>query len=358
MDVLCAEFGGIRTYVEQVTGQWGRVFPEDEVHVFLRSGSTLDTPGLHRHELHVRRPDVVGRPWVQTTTMRSTIRALRPDVVLATAPTTSVLPFGAPLVVTILDLRAELRPHQFSGARRLLRAVSYRRTYRLADGFVSISHRSLDDLHRLHPTCRTKPGVVAHLGADHVRSWPTARREGPAIAFAHHTNKRPELAVGAWARLRRDGVDVPDLLLLGVSPALREELDALIGRLGVQDSVRLAPFLPEDEFRRRISEAPLIVFPSDFEGFGLPVVEGMALGVPVVIGPDAGLLEVAGGHAIVMDGWSVDALADAVVETLDLSQGDLDAARDWAETFAWERTIRQTRAALAGVAAAHTRNPQ
>ncbi len=56
----------------------------------------------------------------------------------------------------------------------------------------------------------------------------------------------------------------------------------------------------------------MIVFPSDFEGFGLPVAEGMRLGKAVVIGPERATTEVAGGHAFVMADWTADALADAV----------------------------------------------
>ncbi|WP_155756265.1 glycosyltransferase, partial [Streptobacillus moniliformis] len=77
--------------------------------------------------------------------------------------------------------------------------------------------------------------------------------------------------------------------------------------------VALAPYLSEDSFHRAMAEAAVVVLPSDLEGFGLPVLEGMALGKPVVIGPDPGAVEVAGGHAAMMEGWTADALADSVV---------------------------------------------
>ena len=66
VDAMCAEYGGIRTYVDHLLGQWGDVFPDDEVHVALRVGSTLTTGNGVRHELPVRGPDVVGRPLAQT----------------------------------------------------------------------------------------------------------------------------------------------------------------------------------------------------------------------------------------------------------------------------------------------------
>lgn len=351
VDAMCAEYGGIRTYVENLLAGWSARFPDDEVHVALRAGSTLRTPGLVRHELAVGRPDVVRRPWVQATRLHRLVRDVDPDVVLATAPTTDVRRSRAPLAVVILDLRAELLPHQFSRGRRLLRAVSYGRSYRLAEGFLAISQRSLDDLHRLHPRTARRAGVVTHLGADHALTWPRVATPGGAVAFAHHTNKNPRLVVDAWAELGRRDVEVPSLTLLGVGGSLREELARAVVAQRLAGRVTLAPYLPDEEFRATFASASLVVFPSDFEGFGLPVVESMILGVPVVLSPDPGILEVAGGHGAVTAGWTAAALADAVEAALAQPRSSLEAARSWAETFTWDRTIRTTREALASLCA-------
>lgn len=342
VDALCAEYGGIRTYVEQTLAQWHAVHPEDDVHVVLRAGSTLATPGLTRHEFPVGRPDMVQRPRVQMTAMHRLIKRLRPDAILATAPTTDIRRSAAPLAVVILDLRFEILPHEFTAGRRLMRRVSYGRSYQLAAGFLAISHRSLDDLHRLHPTTAAKPSGVSYLGADHVAAWPTPSRSGPAIAFAHHTNKNPELLVEAWARLRDQGYDRP-LLFLGVNRELRDTLAHLIRTHGLGDTVRLSPFLDDDEFQRTIASAGLIAFPSSFEGFGLPIVEGMALGKPVVIGPDAGCIEIAGGHAALAKDWTAEAVATAVLEAEAMTEQQREEARAHAETFSWRQTVEQTR---------------
>lgn len=356
VDAMCAEFGGIRTYVEQLLGRWHDLHPADEVHVAVRAGSTLPTPGLVRHELQVRRPDVLGRPWAQASALHALVRRVSPDVVLATAPTTNVRRMRPPLAVVVLDLRTELRPDQFSPGRRLLRRVSYGRTYRLASGFLSISQRSLDDLHRLHPATRHKPAVVTHLAADHVLDWPAPDRLGPAIAFAHHSNKNPELLVEAWALLAEHEAPA-GLTFVGVSAELRPQLQELIDRHGLRGTVELAPYLPDEEFRSAVLKASLIAFPSDFEGFGIPIVEGMLLRKPVVIGPDPGCLEVAGGHASVAEDWEPGALAQAIRSGLSMDDAALDAAHTWARSFSWSRTVATTRAALAALAAEPATRP-
>ncbi|WP_332666024.1 glycosyltransferase family 4 protein [Aeromicrobium sp.] len=354
VDAMCAEYGGIRTYVDHLLGRWSAVHPEDELHVVVPAGSSHDTAGHVRHELRVRKPSTVGRPMAQTGAMHRLIRRLEPDVVLATVPSTTVRRPAAPLVVVILDLRHELRPEQFTRGRRLLRHVSYGRTYALADGFLSISQRSLDDLHALHADTRDKPAAVTHLGADHVLRWPEPSRRGPSVAFAHHTNKNPDLILDAWALLAGRDEPVPPLMMLGVTGARRERLGGIIAERSLTEHVTLAPFLPDDEFQRVLASADTIVFPSDFEGFGLPVVEGMALGKPIVIGPETATMEVADGHAVVMNDWSAASLADAMVRAIGLPDDTLELARAWGASFTWDRTVGQTREMLRAVATARS----
>lgn len=350
VDAMCAEFGGIRTYVDHLLGHWSSVHPDDELHVVVPAGSTLNSYAHVRHELVVRRPGTLGRPLAQTFALRRLVREVEAHVALATVPSTTVRKLEVPLAVVILDLRHELRPEQFTRSRRLLRRVSYGRTYALADGFLAISKRSLDDLHQLHPATAERPAAVTYLGADHVLGWPRPGELGPCVAFAHHTNKNPDLILGGWAELARRGEAVPKLAMLGVPGSSRVRLQALIDERGLQESVALAPYLSDEEFQKTLAAAEVIVFPSDFEGFGLPTVEGMTLGRPVVIGPEKASLEVANGHATVMADWTPQALADAMSSAGRTSQEQRDAAQAWGRSFTWARTVGQTRELLASLA--------
>jgi hypothetical protein len=71
----------------------------------------------------------------------------------------------------------------------------------------------------------------------------------------------------------------------------------------------------------------------------------------VVISPEPGSVEVAGGHASVMPGWEPDHLADAVVAALSRDDDDLRRAADWAATFSWDATVHETAAALSELTA-------
>ena len=135
------------------------------------------------------------------------------------------------------------------------------------------------------------------------------------------------------------------LVIAGGSGWLTEGLQAEIARQGLADRVRMAGFVADDDLPGLYSAADLFVFPSLYEGFGLPVLEAMACGTPVVTSNSSSLPEVAGDAAILVDPFDVDQIANAM--WLVLSQPDLAAALSEkglarAAQFTWERTARET----------------
>ena len=150
------------------------------------------------------------------------------------------------------------------------------------------------------------------------------------------------------------GGSVPPLLVLGVSTRDRSGLEAGLRDRGIEDVVQLAEMLPDEQFRLVMAEAEMVIFPTDFEGFGLPVLEGMYLGKPVVIGPEKATLEVSGGHAFVMRDWSVSALTEAVAAARASPPEARIAAELYAREFTWSQTVESTRAMLSQVASGRT----
>ena len=130
------------------------------------------------------------------------------------------------------------------------------------------------------------------------RPGPRPTGSGPWVTFGHHTNKNPALVLEAWSLLP----DPPALIVIGLDADSRAELERRRADLGLDPGVELAPFLPDPQFHAVLAGAGGVVLASDLEGFGLPVVEAMAMGKPVVVGPDPGTAEVAGGHAVTAAG--------------------------------------------------------
>ncbi len=159
-----------------------------------------------------------------------------------------------------------------------------------------------------------------------------------ALAFGQWGNKNVGLVLDAWARLQRDGGDPPPLVIVGLPEAERAKVRADATARGLGELVTVKPWLDPDEFRRQFTGASLVVFPSDYEGFGLPALEAMRLGIPVVVTPDPALFEVTGGLATVMDGWDAAALARAVPVARSLRAEDLERGVKHASAFTWGRT--------------------
>jgi glycosyltransferase involved in cell wall biosynthesis len=326
---------------ENLLRGWVDLGLADELHLVVRSGVRLEAPdGVHVHPVDGTR---LGAMDVRVPAL---CRRLGADAFLGITPATTMAPLPCPRAIVALDVRHELRPQQFSAGRRLLRRVSYGIGYRQADAIVCISQRTYDDLLVTHPFLRSRRVTVAQLGADHVLTWP-ARRPGAeyALAFGHWGHKNVELVLDAWATLRSDALP---LVIVGVPAQERAGVQAGVAARGVQDLVTLRPWLEDHEFQQQFTSASLVVLPSDFEGFGLPAVEAMRLGIPVVVTPDPALLEVTGGLATVMDGWDAGALARAVPAARRTSAEDLRRGVDHASTFTWQRTAANVRRALAG----------
>jgi glycosyltransferase involved in cell wall biosynthesis len=137
----------------------------------------------------------------------------------------------------------------------------------------------------------------------------------------------------------------PRLVIAGSDSGLCNDVFALPARLGISQDVSFIGPVADDELPLLYADAALFLFPSLHEGFGLPVLEAMACGTPVVTSNVTSLPEIAGDAAVVIDPTNTRELSDAMTavlthETLaeELREKGLDRAR----RFTWEETARQT----------------
>lgn len=355
VDALAVRSTSLAVVVEQLLAGWQRLAEDDDIHLAVGPDADLTVPAdVTVHSLQFNRRRGVSRLRAQTLALPRLCRRLGAQVLLGMLPTTAVGPLPCPRAILVHDLRHELRPKQFSSAALQLRRVGYGIGFRQADAVICVSERTRRDLLRSRPWLSQRVVRVALHGADHVLSWGAARPHDPdgyAVAFGQYENKNLDLVIEAWAVLRQRACRMP-LLLVGVPDDVRPAAYDRVQYLGLADNVSILPWLPNGAFRGRFLAARMVVFPSDFEGFGLPAVEAMRLGIPVVITPDEALLEVTGGHATVVHQASPAALADAVLAAFDLDAAALEAARIHAATFTWERSACAVRAALSEIATA------
>jgi len=343
----------LRIVTEQLLSGWQRIDGLDELHLLIRSDQAISVPDdVAVHRVRFGRSELVSRLWAQSSQLPRFCRALHADVLLGMLPTTALTPLPCPRVVVAWDFRDRLLPEQFPRKSLILRRVSYAVGFRQADAVGCISERTKRDLLAFHPRLSRIPVHVVHLGADHVETWPVHRggddADSYAIAFGHFSNKNAELVVEAWSVLLARGNAPPlSLRLVGVSGGERQRLLHRVAELGLAGVVTVSPWLSNEEFREQFASSSIVVFPSEFEGFGLPAVEAMRLGIPVVIRPEPALLEVTGGHATVVDGAGPESLARSVEVARQVPLGDLDAAKKYADRFTWANFASGVRSLLA-----------
>jgi glycosyltransferase involved in cell wall biosynthesis len=134
---------------------------------------------------------------------------------------------------------------------------------------------------------------------------------------------------------------------------------------GVSSLVRDLGWVPSEQMPLLYDGAVCLLFPTLFEGFGIPIVEAMRRGTPVVAGEAGSAPEVSGGHALLVDPQRPEAIADAIHEVLDRpeeARRRAERASDWVERYSWERSagdalqiLRSAAAPIAKVATvAHT----
>jgi glycosyltransferase involved in cell wall biosynthesis len=232
-----------------------------------------------------------------------------------------------PAVLTVQDLSFE-REGALMGARdRLVFRRVVPRSVRRAARVLAISERTKRDLVELYGVPEEKV-VVTPLGVDPA-FFPGDTRRGTYLLFvgAIQERKDPLAAVAAAS-----AVGLP---LVAVGP----EKDARLA-----EELRLAGadvrgYVPKAELAQLYRGAAALVLPSRYEGFGLPVVEAMASGTPVVATPDEALREVAGDAAVFAE---PRALADAVRAALEDRERLVAAGLERARRFSWDETARRT----------------
>ena len=264
-------------------------------------------------------------------------------------------------VVTVLDLIPHRLPELYrrgkNRARFLLGRWLERRALVRARGLIAISRYTADDLVRLLDIPRERIAVTPLA----VRSGLERAAEPEVAAFCRRHRLRAGylLYVGGIDRRK----NIPFLLeVLRAIVAQRPETElVLAGRyrddpdfadlvarlkgLGLEDLVRLVGYIPEEDLAPLYGGASVFVYPSIYEGFGLPPLEAMACGAPVVAADRTALPEVLGHAALLVDPGDVAEFAEAILSLLDHPERRRELSETGlrqASRFSWEATARAT----------------
>lgn len=326
----------------------------------IRALDSLDTP--HRFRLYCREPWAeaalgprmkwapIGLPdplWHAAAAVRAS-RAC--DVFLSTNSYLTTWGLWIPSVAIVMDLVAFLPEARAQGRAARIERATIRPAIRRAARLVCISESTERDLVRFFPRAAGHTAVVPLAADDRFSAagdpGPVARRYGASpggyVLAAGTLEPRKNLLrlIGAHGSLEPALRDRYPLLIVG--PRGWEEQEILDAAAG-SDHVRLTGFVSDADLAALYAGCALFAYPSLYEGFGLPVLEAMAAGAPVLTSNVSSLPEVGGDAVAYADPTDEGAIAAAVARLLD--DPDERAAmtargRERARSFSWERVAR------------------
>lgn len=350
------EVGGSEIYAHQLVDALARVRPDVRFTVFCgrEAGPSLRRVGwpanVHVHVMPVDARNKPARVATEVLLLPGAAARARVDLLHSLGTTSPPVVPGRPSIVTILDLIYEAYPATFpTPARWGLRAL-VGPAARRADRVITISAAVADDVHaRLRvPRERLVPVLLGHGMKTPERITPAEEvRERFALGedrivlcvSAALVHKNLARLLEAFAALATTEDDVR--LVIAGRPALEHDaLRAAAERLAVADRVTFTGWIDDPDLEGLYAAASCCVYPSLYEGFGLPVLEAMARGVPLACSNATSLPEVAGDAAVLFDPHDTAAIADAVRSLLDdpqRAEALVASGRERARTFTWER---------------------
>jgi glycosyltransferase involved in cell wall biosynthesis len=250
-----------------------------------------------------------------------------------------------PVVVTVQDLSWERLPHAYPAGFRRYARMSARRTARRAERVITPSLSTAGDLVELYGVSPEKVRVVP-IGVSPDTQPPRPREPFLLAAGVLDPRKRIRQLVEAhaiyWRRAVDRGASQPPCRLVVVGDQ-GPETPAV--RAAAGPGCELRGYVPREELLELYRRATLLVYPSEYEGFGLPVLEAMAHGCPVLTADNSSLPEVGGEVALYLTDSTPAGIAADLERALD-DREDLArrgaAGRARAAEFTWDRAVAET----------------
>lgn len=356
--LIPGEVGGTETYLREILLAIAREHPDVELALVT---NRENDPALRRllggfgqcsfHSLAVRATNRYARIVLEQTRLPHLIRSIKPDVLWSPGYT---MPLWAPCrqVVTIHDMQYRSHPDDLSCIARWTTHTLVTLAARRADAIIAISDFSRREIIK-HTRCAADRIVAAHLGVDRAFGVRTPELPYPAPYILTVANSYPHKnlhgLVEAFARLVEN---IPHHLVIAGQPRRGEAALQKALRKISPERVRRISAMSRDQLIQLYQGADLFVFPSLYEGFGLPVLEAMMAGVPVVTTRDGAIPEIGGDAVEYADSRNPESLAVQIVSVLGWSPEQradrVRLARARAASFTWSAAADTTVRALRG----------
>jgi len=258
-------------------------------------------------------------------------------------------------VVTIHDIIALDFPEYCSCANRAYFRIALPHSIRKADKIIAVSNTVKNDILRKFPNYSSKIEVIYHGIDDIFRETPSAKKlmevqqkyklPEKYILFVGNIEPKKNIArlIEAFKNLSKHS-DMPHSLVIAGQFAWKYDDIMKIKRQN-DERIIFPGYIEQSDLPALYTLADLFVFPSLYEGFGIPPLESMACGTPVIVSDKGALPETTGGCASIVDPFSVDSITAAMLELLQnqtLRNQFIEKGKQHVQQFKWNRTWAET----------------
>jgi glycosyltransferase involved in cell wall biosynthesis len=352
--------GGMEIYLRQLLNALARVDQQNEYLIFTNQETGQNLAPVSARFRHLPQPvQAEIRPLrilYEQSSLPSIIEREQVDLVFNPG-FTSPKALHAPAVTVFHDLQHVHHPEFFRKRELPFWNLLLAQAVRSSAKIIAASETTRRDvIEHYHLTEKRVVAIPHGVEQEFFRLQREPDQDNPFLLCVStiDPNKNIEKLIRVFAGLRGEFPKLK-LVVAGMRGNQTAKVEALVDELGLNRHVRITGWIPRTEIYRLYEKATAFVYPSTFEGFGLPILEAMAARVPLACSRIAPLLEVAGDAASFFDPKSEQEMAQAIWHLLtehEETSRQVERGRNRAALFTWEASATKTLAVFAAVARA------
>ena len=283
------------------------------------------------------------------------------DIFLSLYQSTTVMPKKIHHIMMVHDIIPKLFPEYLNNSRKKTHWKGTEKAILKADKIMSVSAYTKSDLVK-HLGVDQEKVEMNHIDVDEIYKKEVSEKETQKVLGKYNlesgyiyagggleVRKNIGRLIEAYKTLLEKKPDVPSLVISGklmpeLSP-LVSDIERIVSDLNLSEKVKILDFVPQDELPALYKNAKMFVYPSLYEGFGMPVLEAMNQGAPVISSSEASLPEVGGEAVLYCNALDVDDIAQKMEKLLtdeDLRNWLSEKGKERAKEFSWRRFVEKT----------------